>query len=31
MNKCTVQCKNCGNLKTKEVKSGFSNISIPRQ
>ena len=31
MNKCTVQCKNCGNLKTIEVKSGFSNISIPRQ
>jgi len=31
MNKCTVQCRNCGNLKYIEVKSGFSNISIPRQ
>ena len=31
MKKCALQCKNCGNMKYIQVKSGFSSFKIPRQ
>ena len=31
MKKCALQCRNCGNMKYINVKSGFSSFKIPRQ
>ena len=31
MKKCALQCRNCGNMKYIQVKSGFSSFKIPRQ
>ena len=31
MKKCALQCRNCGNMKYIEVKSGFSSFKVPRQ
>ena len=31
MKKVAVQCRNCGNMKYIQVKSGFTNFKIPRQ
>ena len=31
MKKVAVQCRNCGNIKYIQVKSGFTNFKIPRQ
>ena len=31
MKKVALQCRNCGNMKYIEVKSGFTTFKIPRQ